>query len=178
MLNKSFIAAIIALACSALAFGLQLPTDWVSFSSPEGRFSVGMPKKPADDVKDVDSVVGKLQLHSFTSSSAAAFFMVSYGDYPIEPAVDRREKVLDGVRDGVISGLDGSSLLSETKTTIDGHPGREFLAKQTVDGDELIYAWHIYLVGQRLYQVAAVAKKPDSTAPEITKFFNSFRLTN
>jgi hypothetical protein len=136
-----------------------------------------MPNKPAADVKDVDSVVGKLQLHSFTSSNAAAYFMVSYGDYPTEPTADRREKVLDGVRDGVVSSLEGV-LLSETKTTIDGYPGREFLAKKTVDGDELIFSWHIYLVGPRLYQVAAVAKKPDSTSPEITKFFNSFHLTN
>ena len=178
MLKKASITLLVVIACCAIAFGFQLPSDWVSFNSPEGRFSVSMPKKPADDVKDVDSVVGKLQLHSFTSSNATAYFMVAYGDYPIEPTVDRREKVLDGVRDGVVNGLDGSSLLSETKTTIDGHPGREFLAKKTVDGDELIYAWHVYLVGPRLYQVAAVAKKADSTAPEITKFFNSFRLTN
>jgi hypothetical protein len=178
MLKKASITLLIVIACRALAFGFQLPSDWVSFNSPEGHFSVGMPNKPAVDVKDVDSVVGKLQLHSFTASNAVAYFMVSYGDYPNGPTVDRREKVLDGVRDGVISGLDGSSLISETKTTIDGYPGREFLAKKTVDGDELIFNWHIYLVGPRLYQVAAVAKKPDSTSPEITKFFNSFRLTN
>jgi len=50
--------------------------------------------------------------------------------------------------------------------------------EENSDGDEQIFAWHIYLVGPRLYQVAAVAKKSDSTSPEITKFFNSFRLTN
>ncbi len=177
MLKKAPITLLIVIACCAIAFGFQLPSDWVSFNSPEGRFSVGMPNKPADDVKDVDSVVGKLQLHSFTSSNAVAYFMVSYGDYPNEPTSDRREKVLDGVRDGVVSSLEGV-LLSETKTTIDGYPGREFIAKKTVDGDELIFNWHIYLVGPRLYQVAAVAKKSDSTSPEITKFFNSFRLAN
>ncbi|HXL82461.1 MAG TPA: hypothetical protein VN951_16410 [Pyrinomonadaceae bacterium] len=177
MLKKASITLLIVIACCALAFGFQLPSDWVSFNSPEGRFSVGMPNKPAEDVKEVDSVVGKLQLHSFTASNAVAYFMVSYGDYPNEPTADRREKVLDGVRDGVVSSLEGG-LISETKTTIDGYPGREFLAKKTVDGDELIFNWHIYLVGPRLYQVAAVAKKSDSTSPEITKFFNSFRLTN
>jgi len=177
MLKKAPISLLIVIACGAIAFGFQLPSDWVSFNSPEGHFSVGMPNKPAADVKDVDSAVGKLQLHSFTSSNAVAYFMVSYGDYPTEAASDRREAVLDGVRDGVVNGLEGV-LISETKTTIDGYPGREFLAKKTVDGDELIFAWHIYLVGPRLYQVAALAKKPDSTSPEITKFFNSFRLTN
>src|SRR6266550_6580669 len=173
MLKKASIALLIVIACGAIAFGFQLPGDWVSFNSPEGRFSVGMPNKPAVDVKEVDSVVGKLQLHSFTASNAAAYFMVSYADYPNEPTSDRRERVLDGVRDGVVSSLEGG-LISETKTTIDGYPGREFVAKKAVDGDEVIFTWHTYLVGPRLYQVAAVANKSQSTSPDITKFFNSF----
>jgi len=74
--------------------------------------------------------------------------------------------VLDGVRDGVVTAW--KRFDSETKTTIDGYPGARVPGEKTVDGDEQIFAWHIYLVGPRLYQVAAVAKKSDSTSPEIT----------
>jgi hypothetical protein len=177
MLRKTSTAVLIVFACSAIALGFQLPSDWVSFNSPEGHFAIGMPTKPEDNVKEIDSAVGKLQLHSFTSASALVFFMVSYGDYPNEPAADRREPVLDGVRDGVISSL-GGELISETKMNIDGYPGREFLATKTLEGKETTFTWRVYLVGRRVYQVAAAARKADSTSTEISKFFNSFRLTN
>jgi hypothetical protein len=177
MIKKASTAALIVLICSVIAFGFQQPSDWVSFSSPEGRFSIGAPTKPQENVKDIDSAVGKLQLHSFPSSSAIAYFMVSYGDYPNEPAADRRELVLDGVRDGVIKGLEGE-LISETKISIDGYPGRELLAKKSIEGSETTFNWRLYLVGRRVYQVAVATKKADSTTPEITKFLNSFRLIN
>jgi hypothetical protein len=177
MLKKTSAALLIVLACCAIAFGFQLPSDWVSFNSSDGRFSVGMPKKPEENVRDIDSAVGKLQLHTFPSSSAIGYFMVSYGDYPNEPAADRREPVLDGVRDGVISGLEGE-LISETKISINGYPGRELLAKKTIESSETTFNWRIYLVGRRVYQVAAATKKADSTSPEIAKFLNSFRLIN
>jgi len=177
MMKKTPSAMLIVLICSAIAFGFQLPSGWISFSSPEGRFSVGAPAKPQEDVKDIDSVVGKLQLHSFATSTAIAYFMVSYGDYPNEPAADRREAVLDGVRDGVINGLAGE-LISETKITINGYPGRELFARKTIDGSETNFNWRIYLVGPRLYQVAVATKKADSGTPEILKFLNSFRLIN
>jgi hypothetical protein len=177
MLKKTSTTVLIVLICSAIAFGFQLPSDWVSFNSPEGRFSIGAPTKPQENVKDIDSDVGKLQLHSFASSSAIAYFMVSYGDYPNEPAADRRELVLDGVRDGVIKGLEGE-LISETKISINGYPGRQLLARKTIEGSETTFNWRIYLVGPRVYQVAVATKKSDSATPEITKFLNSFRLTN
>jgi hypothetical protein len=55
---------------------------------------------------------------------------------------------------------------------------REISTIATVEGSETTFNWRIYLVGPRLYQVAVATKKADSTTPEITKFLNSFRLTN
>ncbi len=177
MLRRTATTPIIILLLSTFAFGWQLPADWVSYSSPDGRFSIGMPKTPVEDVKDVESVVGTLKLHSFPSTSATAHFLVSYGDYPTEPAADNREAILDGVRGGVIKGSEGQ-LISETKITLDGYPGRQFTAKRMLDGSEIIFNWRIYLVGRRLYQLAAVVNKNNSNSPEIQKFLNSFRLTN
>jgi hypothetical protein len=43
---------------------------------------------------------------------------------------------------------------------------------------DLIYHWRTYLVGRRLYQVAAAYNKRDSQSRELPKYFDSFQLTN
>ena len=175
MLKKTIATPIIVLFLSAFAFGFQLPSDWVSFKSAEGRFSVGMPKTPTPAVKDVDSALGKLQLYSFTASSSTTFYLACYGDYPTEPGSDRQTVVLDLVRDGVVKGIEGE-FIAEKVISIDGHPGREFTAQKALDGVENIFTWRVYLVGRRLYQVAAVTAASSANSPEIQKFLNSFRL--
>ena len=149
---------------------------WVTFSSPEGRFSLQFPKQPTPDTQEVDSVVGKLKMYTYLSSSSTVTYMASYADYPTVPETDRQQPVLDGVRDGVVRKLE-AKLFDETKISIDGNPGREFrMSKTGQDGQELIYHWRAYLVGRRLYQVAAGYYKRDSQSRELPKYFGSFQL--
>jgi hypothetical protein len=164
---------------------IQQGPEWETFNSPEGRFSILTPTKPKVEVKEVDSEVGKLTLYTYASNSRAAYFMVSYADYPIDVTGDRREAVLDGVRGGVIKGIEGE-LISEKKITITSsggeaatsYPGREFYAAKTIEGSETVFTWRIYLVGRRLYQMVAATTKANSTTPDIQKYLTSFELTN
>lgn len=189
MIKKPFVISIIAFLLFAPTLGFQQiyaqqSAEWVTFNSPEGGFSVLMPTKPEMEVKEVDSAVGKIPLHNFSSSTSDSYFIVSYSDYPVEAAADRREAVLDGVRDGVIKGTE-AELVSEKKLTLSGpggqsatsYPGREFLAKRTIQGNEALLTWRIYLVGRRLYQVAAVVIKTSTAAPDVQRFLASLQLT-
>ena len=104
--------------------------------------------------------------------------MLSYADYPNEASsVTQQEAVLDGVRGGVLKGLE-AELMSETKVTLNGHPGREFRAKKLSEGSEVVFSWRILLVGRRLYQMGVVTTKADAESADIQKFFTSFQLSN
>lgn len=175
MIKKTFAVPIVILLLSIMGFGFQQPGEWVTFKSAEGRFSITVPRTPEPRVSDVDSAVGKLQSYSFTSTSATANFLIGYGDYPNEPPADRVDAVLDGVRGGVLKGLD-AELLTETKLVVSNRPAREFVATKTIDGVEYYFVWRYLLVGRRLYQVAVAAPKANLSSPEIQKFFTSFHL--
>jgi hypothetical protein len=178
MLKKTLATSIVILLLSSLVLGFQEAEAWPTFNSPEGRFSVVMPTKPRVEVKDVDSAVGKLTLYSYSSSTAAVFLLVSFGDYPKEPAdAAHKEDVLDGVRDGVLKGL-GAELLSEERITIGINPGRAFVAKKTDKDSELVFHWRVFLVGRRLYQLGVVMQKQNAETPDTTKFLKSFQLTS
>ena len=170
------LALIACLILSSIATATQ--PEWVTYSSPDGRFNLQLPKQPTTEVKDVETAVGKLTMYTFTASSSTVTYMASYADYPTVPAADRQQPVLDGVRDGVAAKLE-AKIFEETKISLVGNPGREFrMTKTTQDGQELIYHWRTYLVGRRLYQVAAAYYKRDSQPRELPKYFGSFELLN
>ncbi|HSE31531.1 MAG TPA: hypothetical protein VLA93_08125 [Pyrinomonadaceae bacterium] len=172
---KHLIAALIACLFLSSFTAARQQQEWVTFSSPEGRFSLQFPKKPASDVKEVDSVVGKLTMYTYAASSSTVTYMASFADYPNVPEANRQMAVLDAVRDGVVSKLE-ARIYDETRISMEGNPGRQFLMTKTVDGSELIYHWRIYLIGRRLYQVAAAYYKRDSQSRELPKYFDSFQL--
>ena len=175
-MKQVMVALITCLFLSSFAVATQ--PEWVTFSSPEGRFSLQFPKQPTPEVKDVDSVVGKLTMYTYTASSRTVTYMASFADYPSVPEADRQQPVLDAVRNGIAEKLE-AKIFEETKISIDGNPGREFrMSKTPQDGPELIYHWRAYLVGRRLYQVAAAYYKRDSQPRELPKYFDSFQLLN
>jgi hypothetical protein len=104
--------------------------------------------------------------------------MISYADYPSEPSdAAQYEKVLDGMRNGLLKGLE-VHLLLETKITLQGHPGREWRAMKMAGNVEVIFNWKVYLVGRRLYQMVAATTKADAESPDVQRFFNSFQIRN
>ena len=147
-----------------------------------------LPAEPETQVQDLDSVVGKLTMHSYTCLGKAGYLMVSYSDYPRE-ATDaaNAEQVLDGVVAGVQKSL-GGEVFATNKTVLKGradtgaaiveYPGREFTGKKMHEGSEIFYSWKVYLVGRRLYQLAVLTNKANATSPDVSTFLTSFQLAN
>ena len=179
MLKKaSAFAALLVLVTWANALAQQPPAAWEKFISPEGRFHVLMPAKPASEAKEVDSSIGKLTLYVFSASNAKGYFMASYGDYPVEPKdAAQGEAVLDGVQVGVLKGIEAEALPGAKKITLGGFSGREFSAKKEMQGMKVVFNWRIYLAGRRLYQLAVVTQDTTAPSPEIGKFLTSFDIT-
>ena len=176
MLKKISTVLVITLLVAGSAFAFQQP-EWAKVDSTEGRFSVVMPTTPQTSSSDVDTRLGKLKLYTLSSSSKVGEFMLSYADYPNEANPADKDKVLDGVIDGVLKGLQGE-LISQNKITLNGNPGREMRARRTIEGAEMIFSWKVVLVGRRLYQMGVGTSKGDAESPDIQKFFMSLQLSN
>jgi len=154
----------------------QRADDWVTFGSPDGRFSIQFPKTPTSDVRDVDAGSERVTRHEYTATSSAITYMASFADYSRVPDANEQQIVFDRLRDSVAGKLE-AKVFSETKISINGNPGREFLMSKTPEGSaEIIYHWRAYIVGSRLYQVAASYYKRDSRSPELSKYFDSIRI--
>lgn len=175
-LKKTCLVAIVTLLCCGWGLAFQQTAPWTKLDSVEGRFSVSMPSTPELVTRDVDTAVGKLALYTFGSSNKVAQVVISYADYPTVPNnVAQNERVLDGVRDGVLKGLEGD-LISETRVILKGYPGRELRARKMFGDVEIVFTWKMYLVGRRLYQMGAATTKADVDVPDVQRFFNSFQL--
>ena len=124
MLNKILTASLLVVLVSTLAVGFQQGALWEKFNSPEGKFNILMPSKPALEVRDVDSSLGKLTLYLYSTSNSSGYFLASYGDYPVGPKdANQAESVLDGVRDGVLKGSTSELGSPRRKISLDDLPG-------------------------------------------------------
>lgn len=180
MAKKITVLSILVLLAFSVASGQQPPAteaaSWEKFSSSEGRFTFLVPTKPAAANQEVDTKVGKLMIYTFASKNNVGYFMGTFGDYPNDASDSAQaERILDGVRDGVIRGSK-TTLISEKQRWIRGYPGREFTGSGKVDGTDVIYSWRVYLVGRRLYQLVAATLDNDAGHPDVTKFLDSFDL--
>lgn len=176
MLKRTYSLLLVMLLCCGFAGAIQQPVEWTKLEPTEGRFRAFLPTKAEPTVSEVNSASGKIPVYTFASSNNTGSFMLSYADYPNAASNPAHEQsVLDGVRDGVLKGTEGT-LISESKLTLNGYPGREMKATRMVDGTEMIFSWRLFLVGKRLYQLAVGSSKADSESPDIKKFFASFEL--
>jgi len=178
---KRFSFALIAclfLTLVSVASATQRVDDWVTFNSPEGRFSLQFPKTPASDIRDVDAGAEKVTRYEYTATSSTITYMASFADYSRVPDINEQQIVFDRLRDSLTVKLE-ARVVSETKISTNGNPGREFLMSKTPEGSaEIVYHWRAYIVGRRLYQVAASYYKRDSKSPELSKYFDSFQVLN
>ena len=109
-------------------------------------------------------------------------FGVNYGfviEYFEHVPVTDQEKYLDGTRDGILKSLKGT-LVSESKLSLDGHPGRELSMSLTAEnGTVVLSRTRFYLVGNTMFSLSYVWRKDlDQTLANKTgeRFFSSVRL--
>lgn len=155
------------------------PTSWKEYSSAEGRFSILFPGMPKEEVQSIDLQGGQFRIHVHNLKAFAEYGVI-YADYPIPVGdPDIAKQVLDNGAKGAVAEVQ-SELLSVTEISIDGYPGR-LLRERLPDGKVL--KAKMYLVGQRLYQIAVTLPGADSTPDNgksyekfADKFLDSFKL--
>ncbi|HYX42445.1 MAG TPA: hypothetical protein VE821_12145 [Pyrinomonadaceae bacterium] len=142
----------------------QSAGQWVKFSSTAGGFSILLPAQPKEETESKDNFTS----HLFTAKTDRAIYIVGYGDYAPSVHLDT-EGELAANRDNSIRGLK-AHLTGSRSITLAGHPGLEY----TAESDQGAFKYRVYLVGNRVYQFAAITPAGKDDAENVNKFFASF----
>jgi hypothetical protein len=147
---------------------------WKEFQAKQGRFSVLLPGTPVYEVQTRDfPAVGATQVHTYVLRQEPYVFLVVYADLPPELLRTGPLAVADDMQNAFLETLD-ARLVSEKDIKISGRAGKEFRADvPKLPGVALSRA---AAVGGRVYQIAVVAPREQSRAPELRKFLDSFKL--
>jgi hypothetical protein len=156
----------------------QRPDERKEFSSERGRFAILFPGTPEEEQYTPSGLRDSRQ---YVFWDDWANYDVAYNDYDIdlEKDAEKRNYVLNGMRDTGVSKVNGR-LLSEAEVSLGGHPGRA-LKVSIPDGS--IIRVRMYVVGRRFYQVGVTTlgeqSAPDggrSAEARALKYLDSFRL--
>lgn len=175
------LGAVVAFLISATLFNLTLlsfaPKVAREYRSEAGNFSVQTPYTLKESSESLDTQVGEIEIHSFLGERGNESVSVGYTDYPAELVrVSDPERILDGSRDGAVENVNGE-LVSETRISLDGYPGRELTISIIAENkQEIVLRGRVFLVENRLYQIMAVVPKGKENGKHIEDFLQSFTL--
>ena len=146
--------------------------DWREFTSPEGRFAVMLPGRPARDSRDITLAGAKTPMHMTSVQMSGMAFGVGYADLP--PGVDAARVVAEG-RDALVRNI-GGRVTAERPIALDGGRGIEFQAEGSVQGAPMRISGRIAIAGERFYQVVFVGRAERAGEVDPTLFPGSFRV--
>jgi hypothetical protein len=148
-----------------------LPEGWITYNAPDGSFALGFPRKPEESSQsDAQGIV-----YGLSVDQVYTMFKFAYIDYP--PGL--LEKVgVKTLADQMVAGVAPSpaAVTSTKDISLDGHPGREFMA----EGGQDVVVGRLYVVGGRLYELYTLTY-PDHYSDEAAKvhaFLESLQLAS
>lgn len=175
--------SLISVRMASIAFSLCLasiyagaqskPLQWKEYVSSQGKFSILLPGEPTTGYRPVgaDSESSTTYVTNLIVDEKA--WTVAYFDLPVAPADEPAiQKRFDRTRDHMLK-MYSVKLDKEEKLTLNGLPVRSFTTKP--DDQNRVQHTRIYLVGQRVYQVWALARAGDEAAAGVKTYFDSFK---
>ncbi len=163
-MRKVVVLVCLALVCQT-SLG-QVTKEWIRFSPQNGGFVVMMPDKPKEDV----DVKENFTTHLFTVSVGQAVYLVGFGEYATR--VPDAQKELEANRDNFNKGLK-ATLLTSNPYNIDGRLGLEFTS-ETANAN---LKSRVFIVGNRVIQLATLVSKNSNEQRNVDKFLDSFAFT-
>ena len=133
---------------------------WIRFSPAGSGFEIMLPSEPTEKVEKR----ANFTTHMYSSTLGRTVFLISYSDYQTIPA-----KALEANRDDFNKQMQ-ATLLSSRNVEFDGKTGLEFTSEISAANVKS----RIFLVGNRLYQIAALVFKDTQDETRVDRFFQSF----
>lgn len=174
-LPRLALVALVALSLAACT-GANRPAR--EFTSAGGGFSIRAPMALEETVQLIETEAGPIELHMYLAESGPEAWVVGYSDYPQEiVAATDPATMLDGAVEGAAANVQGE-LVSVAPLSYAEHPGRDLTIRApAANGQVSIIRGHMFLVGNRLYQVMAVVPPGQENSRKVTDFLQSFQLT-
>lgn len=166
---KTAFAILAIISIQVFAYGQEL------FTSEVGKFSINFfDVEPQHSTSSVATELGDVMMSTYIyERGATEAYMVSLVDYPQEKVNEEGSEVLlQGGKSGALESLGIEKIDLERNLIMNGHPGLSFAA----DNGEYYVLYEMFLVNNRLYQVAilSVGDYPDRKLSDA--FFGSFEL--
>ena len=130
---------------------------------------------PTDNVSTLPTEVGDVEMHMFMyEKSVTKAFMVAYCDYPSEMINESEgaQGLLQGAKNGALTNLGITEPEQEKIIELDSHPGLFF----TGSNGQYYVTYEVYLVNNRLYQVAILRDGSYASKEDVKGFIGSFEL--
>ena len=184
MMNRLLLSITLLFLAAAVHSGSSLRTrsrsDWRTFVSKAGAFTVNIPGVPTADSTTMTAEGSSLVMYTYKAQHDSIRYVVTYADYPAEifrgdTAV---EEFLLGAVHGIVSGAKGN-LLESRPIAMNGHVGRDVRIEVPVsdiapEGGSI--RLHLYVVGNRMYQLGIFARRNGAFGPKTAQFLESFKL--
>jgi hypothetical protein len=184
-LRKVFASVLVLLLTASLAGGIQQTDKWVTYTTPEGRYSVSLPQQPTLKTQESSTADGeKFPQYLAIASDEQLTFVMGYFDVAPDSTFS-----MDLARDGMVKKVAGK-VVSEKPITLGTHPGRDMnlalkINLPTAEGEpssqiDYVDRLRMYEVGKRVYILQAFFPKAleSEAVARVTKYFDSFQVKN
>lgn len=184
-MRKCFAATLLLLLSASLAFSVQQAANWITYTSPEGRYNVSLPQQPKVTTQESTTADGE-KFPQYLASVAEAdgvVFMLGYFD--VMPGSVFKADV---ARDSMVKSVAGR-LIGESAISLGGYPGHDFkvalklpaaaAAGEPPSEKDYIDRARIYEADKRIYILQVIfpkALESDALTARVTKYFDSFQV--
>ncbi len=183
---KKFLTSIqLLLLTSALALGVQQPASWITYASPEGRFSVSLPQQPKVRTQESTTADGEKFPQYLASVAEADGVVYMLGYFDLMPGTIFSADV---ARDSMVKTINGR-LIGESAISLGGYPGHDLkvalkvpaapAAGEPAAAVEYIDRARIYEADKRIYILQIIFPKAlegDDLAARVNRYFDSFQV--
>jgi hypothetical protein len=152
----------------------EISTEPETFSDEDGRFEIKFPGTPTKTTQMVTTEIGKLEMIMFAyEKSLTEAFMLSYNDYPSKfIEASNIDSLLLNAREGAMQKIGIYTYDKDEKISKNGYHG---LYTKGYGNNYYIY-YHIYMVGNRMYQIMALKDGSYTNETLAADFLNSFNF--
>lgn len=172
----AIVAGVIVIGVGVIGYRSFTPTGWVTFSSPDGDFSILLPGEPKIESKEGTTETGASPstIHRVTAEDDTSTFICMYWDLAFTPSDETdAQMTMAGARDGLIENFGGRLLNHEESQSV-GRSEQRYKATTTDNG---IMEGRSFIIGHRLYMLS-VAYPTENANENAPRFFQSFKRSS